>query len=313
MNVLFFGTPATAVPFIDWLRQNTTLTGAVCRADKPAGRGHEETAPPVKQYAQENGIPVFQPVGPWNDAAIGPLRDANADIGIVVAYGRILPKTVYALPKHGCLNIHFSLLPAYRGAAPIQWSLINGEKKTGVTAFWLDDGLDSGPICHQEEMAVDPDDNALTLREKLIPVGLYVLEQVFEKLARGEAPRTPQTGTGPIAAMLTKDLGRVRWVEKAASIVNLVRGVYEWPGASTVYRTPDGSEKILKIQKASALAAVGKAAPGTVVEAVKDQGIVVNAGDGAVLLREVQPEGKRPMSAWAFWQGARLAVGDRLG
>jgi methionyl-tRNA formyltransferase len=154
VKTLFFGTPEIAVPFLHWLSQHSNVVGVVCRPDEPVGRGYTLTPPPTKVFAEKKGIPVFQPIGPWTDGTIELLKNLGADIGIVVAYGRILPRSVFSTPTHGCVNIHFSLLPQYRGAAPMQWSLMNGETQTGVSAFWLEEGLDSGPLFHQRSVMI---------------------------------------------------------------------------------------------------------------------------------------------------------------
>jgi methionyl-tRNA formyltransferase len=192
----------------------------------------------------------------------------------------------------------------------MQWSLIQGEARTGVTAFWLEEGLDTGPICRQADIAVDERDNAVTLREKLIALGGQVLDGVLDDAAAGRAARIPQAGTPTFAPPLKKENGVIRWSSTAREIVNLIRGVVEWPGAVTTFR-PDGTEKKLKIFRASATEGRGKT-PGEILGA-DAKGIVVQSADEAVLLEEVQPEGKKAMPAWSFWQGARLKAGDKFG
>lgn len=311
MKVLFFGTPPVAVPFLEWLTAHSRVVGVVCRPDEPAGRGLALTPPPTKVAAMRSGLPVFQPEGPWTEETTAGLAALQADIGIIVAYGRILPRPVFMAPRLGSINIHFSLLPLYRGAAPIQWSLIRGESKTGVTAFWLEEGLDSGPIFHQQELLVDPADNVRTLREKLVRTGMDVLGRVMDDAAAGRLLRTPQEGTSTLAPQLKKEDGRISWEKPAADIVNLVRGVMEWPGASTSYRPEGGSPKNLKIFRATP--GTGGRGPNGGIISVDQNGIMVKTPDGAVRLEEVQPEGKKPMPAWSFWQGARLKIGDKLG
>jgi methionyl-tRNA formyltransferase len=314
VKVLFFGTPEVAVPFLEWLMFHQTVVGVVCRPDQPVGRGYKLTSPPTKIFGQTKGVPIFQPVGHWSPDTVGKISDTKADVGVVVAYGRILPKAVFMAPRLGSINIHFSLLPKYRGAAPMQWSLIRGETKTGVTAFWLEEGLDSGPICRQKEIPIEPSDDTVTLRQKLIPVGIQVLEQVFKDLEAGRIIKNPQEGAPTLAPQLTKETGQIQWKSDAPSIVNLVRGVREWPGAATRFSSQGGSSKQLKIFKAEAHISREKPkTPGTILAADQDQGIVVQAGQGLVLVKQLQPEGKKEMSAWSFWQGARLEVGAQLG
>jgi methionyl-tRNA formyltransferase len=312
LKVLFFGTPQVAVPFLEWLTAHATVVGVVCRPDEPVGRGLTVTPPPAKVAAGRTAIPVFQPSGPWTDERVAELAALQADIGIIVAYGRILPRPVFMAPRMGSINLHFSLLPKYRGAAPIQWSLIRGETRTGVTAFWLEEGLDSGPIFHQAETGVDPTDNVSSLREKLVKLGIGVLDRVMTDAAAGRLIRRPQEGTPTLAPQLKKEDGRISWQSPARDIVNLVRGVAEWPGATTTYRPDGGPAKALKIFRASLSPGCSEGKTGAIVGAA-DGGIIVMAGDGGVRLEEVQPEGKRPMPAWSFWQGARLKMGDKLG
>lgn len=302
MKILFFGTPQIAVPFLQWLTEHEDVIGVVCKPDEPAGRGYELKVPPTKVFAQSKNIPVFQPSGAW------PLLPP-ADVGIAVAYGRIMPKTVYAAPRLGSLNIHFSLLPKYRGAAPMQWALINGEQETGVTAFWLDDGMDTGAVAKQKKIAIEPSDNAITLREKLVSLGLTVLEETMEDLKKNNIVKEPQQGPPSLAPLLKKETGRIDWAKPAAAIANLVRGVMEWPGAYT-----NVHQKLLKILKVHVDTVKCAAAnPGEILEADPKKGVAVQTGAGRLYLLDVQPEGKKPMPSWAFWQGAHLKVGDRLG
>jgi methionyl-tRNA formyltransferase len=312
LNVLFFGTPHIAVPFLDWLIKNTNVVGVVCRPDEPSGRGQKISAPPTKIRAVENNIPSFQPTGPWTPEMIGEFKNLKADIGIVVAYGRILPPAVFSAPRLGSINLHFSLLPKYRGAAPMQWALINGESKTGVSAFWLEAGLDSGPLFYQSAVAIDPEDNLPRLREKLVPAGVAVLERVIGDVAAGRLVHTPQQGEMSLAPILKKEMGRVAWERPAPAIANLVRGLCEWPGVSTTYRSADGTTRQLKITRARAMDRTGGPASGTIVEMKKNEGLVVACGEGQLLISELQPEGKKPMAAEAFWLGARLKIGDHF-
>jgi methionyl-tRNA formyltransferase len=311
VKVLFFGTPQIAVPFLDWLYQHEHVVGVVCQPDQPVGRGHEVTSPPVKEFAIINRIPVFQPAGPWTPDTTKTLKELGADLGIAVAYGRLMPEAVFMAPRLGTLNVHFSLLPKYRGAGPMQWALINGETETGVTTFWLEKEMDSGPIFRRDALTVEPADDALTLKEKLVALGVSQLEKVITDIAAGHIVKEPQKGAPSFAPMLKKENGKIDWKKNPAVMVNLVRGVVEWPVAFTTYQSFDGSRKTLKILRAEADATVpGHKAPGRILAAAKKTGIMVECGAGALLLKIVQPEGKKPMDAWAFWQGARLSVGD---
>ncbi|MCB4756320.1 MAG: methionyl-tRNA formyltransferase [Elusimicrobia bacterium] len=315
MKVLFFGTPALTIPYLEWLLKNETVVGVVCRPDEPVGRGYEIAPPPTKKLAKELGLPVFQPKGPWEPSLVQSLKGLGAEVGIVVAYGRIIPKDVFLAPKLGSLNVHFSLLPKYRGAAPIQWSLIRGEKETGVSLFWLEEGLDSGPLFSQAAQVISPEDDALTLREKLVPLGVDLLAKAMADLKAGRLPRKPQEGEVILAPPLKKEDGVIDWKKPAEEIVNLVRGVVEWPVAHTAFKDREGHSKQLKIYKAAVDSAPpGRGGqPGEIVEGRINEGLLVQAGEGRLLLRQVQPESGKLMSAWAFWQGARLPIGTVLG
>jgi methionyl-tRNA formyltransferase len=307
MNILFFGTPHIAVPFLQWLDEHHTVVGVVCQPDKPAGRGYDVQPPPTKIFAEQRHIPVFQPAGKWEESTVAQLKKIDADIGVAVAYGRIMPEPVYQTPKLGTINVHFSLLPKYRGAAPMQWALVNGEKETGVSVFWLVKEMDAGPIFHQAAIPLAPEDDARALQEKLIQLGITVLSSAFNDLAENRLIKAPQTGTPTMAPLIKKEDGRVVWAKNAEAIVNLVRGFSEWPVAYT--EMPVG--KRLKIQKA-AIGPGKKGEPGKILSASEKEGIVIHAGEGTVALLTVQPEGKKAMPAWAFWQGGQLKIGDTL-
>ncbi len=312
MNVLFFGTPSIAVPYLEWLSAHHNVVGVVCQPDKPVGRGYEIQAPPVKKFAQQKGLPVFQPQGRWEESTFNQLRKTSADVGIAVAYGRIMPKAAFLAPRLGTLNIHFSLLPKYRGAAPMQWALIKGEKETGVTAFWLEKEMDSGPIFHAESIKIDASDDAASLEKKLVPLGVGVLGKVFADLEQNKIVKAPQQGEPTLAPLLEKEHGNIDWSKSSESIANLIRGIREWPVAWTTVGTVGAAKKI-KILKATYEAERdGTGQPGQILQAVKDKGIIVLTGSGCIFIHEVQPEGKKPMSAWAFWQGAHLKIGERF-
>jgi methionyl-tRNA formyltransferase len=305
VKVLFFGTPQIAVPFLERLIEQHHVVGVVCKPDEPVGRGYTLTPPPTKVAALKHKLPVFQPHGPWTAETIKLLTDLGADVGIAVAYGRLMPESVYAAPRLGTLNVHFSLLPKYRGAGPMQWALINGEKETGVTMFWLETQMDTGPIFRQDKIAILPSDDALTLKEKLINLGVSQMSAVLTDIESGKIIREPQVGAPCLAPMLKKEDGRIVWNKSSNEIVNLVRGVAEWPVASTKI-----GGKTLKIHQAVLSSVAGKKEPGTIVGADKN-GISIQTGQGVVTLKSVQPEGKKGMDAWAFWQGARLNVGEK--
>lgn len=303
MKVLFFGTPNIAVPFLEWLDQHHTVVGVVCQPDKPSGRGYEIQPPPTKVFAEQKGIPVFQPAGKWEESTTHQLLKTGADIGVAVAYGRIMPESILQAARLGTVNIHFSLLPKYRGAAPMQWAIVNGEKETGVSVFWLVKEMDAGPLFHQAAIPIQPEDDARTIESKLIPLGISVLAKCFSDLEANQIVKTPQQGTPTFAHLIRKEDGRIDWRKPADSIVNLVRGFCEWPVAYT-----EASGKRFKIYKAAVVDKKGDA--GRVLSASEKEGICVAAGEKAVSISTIQPEGKKPMSAWSFWQGGHLKVGD---
>jgi methionyl-tRNA formyltransferase len=332
MKTIFFGTPAIAVPYLELLAQLSDLKAVVTTPDEPAGRGYELQPTPVKQAALKRSLPVLQPATLKDPAFLEQLAAFQAELVIVVAYGKILPAAVLQIPRHGYLNVHFSLLPAYRGAAPIQRALMNGESRTGVTLFWLDAGMDTGPIFWQQAIDVPEDADADLLREKLVQLGMDGLKTVVEQVGRGQIVRTPQTGPSSLAPSLKKEEGKIDWGRPAREIANLVRGTYPWPGAFTFVPVA-GKTQRLKILKATSIPhpsplpsrergsstegrAEGEgwsdATPGTVVHLDNGKGFVVKCGTDFLQILHVQPEGKRPMSAWDYWQGARLKIGEKL-
>jgi methionyl-tRNA formyltransferase len=276
----------------------------VTAPDKPAGRGYALTPPPVKTAAQALGVPVHQPASlkEFDPAPVGPV-----DFGLVVAYGRLIPRRLFAAPRFGLVNVHFSLLPKYRGAGPVQWTLIRGEKTTGVTLFQIDAGLDTGPIYLQREEPIRPDDNSQTLRGRLAERGLALVDELLAGLEAGTLKPRPQAGDPSAAPLLKKEDGLLRWDEfSAEEAANRVRGAYEWPGAYALWKG-----QRLKV-RAAAPAAWETGRPGEIVGVEKDRGVLVKCRTGALLLRDVQPEGKKPMPAWDFANGARLSVGAPL-
>jgi len=209
-----------------------------------------------------------------------------------------------SIPKHGFLNVHFSLLPKYRGAAPIQWALINGETETGVTLFWLDEGMDTGPILLQKKVPILPEDNADSLRNNLVEIGVICLEVALGMIELGKIAGEPQAGAASKAAILKKEDGQIDWNKPAEAIWNQMRGMTPWPGTYSGH---------LKILKAHPRLESGAGQSGVVIRVVSGEGPVVKCGKDALALLQVQPEGKKQMSAWNWWQGARLKIGDKIG
>lgn len=308
MKTIFLGTPALAVPFLKLLHQRTDVLSVVTNPDQPAGRGYESKASEVKAAALRLSLPVLQPSTAHDPAFLDAVQALSPDVGVVVAYGKLLPPALLKAPKLGFLNVHFSLLPAYRGAAPIQWALINGERETGVTLFWLDEGMDTGPLFVQKKIDIHPADDAESLRKKLVLTGVELLEEALGVLANEGRKERAQTGPASRAPILKKEDGRVDWNKPARQLVNQLRGMAPWPGVHGLA----GAAR-LKILRAQVVEGSESGVPGTVVRLVSGQGFVIKCGEGYLQILLVQPEGKKAMSAWEYWQGARLKLGEKLG
>jgi len=308
-RIVFMGTPAFAVPSLEALvRVGHRVVLAVCQPDAAAGRQLDKLLPPpVKVRAQELGIEVFQPKGVRHPKNQEPLRRAGADLFVVAAYGKILPKDVLDIPPRGCINVHGSLLPELRGAAPIQWAIAEGKTNTGVTTMLMDEGMDTGPILLQREMPIGEQETAPELSERMARLGAELLVETLQLWEQQRLEPRPQPEHGAtLAPLLRKEDGYLDWTAPAWKLACRVRGFWPWPGA--VCKTPGGAS--LKVHRARAVDGTG--APGTVL-AIQDDGIAVAAGTGVLLLEEVQPESRKRMSALDFARGARLGVGERFG
>lgn len=301
MRIVFFGTPAFAVPsLIALLQSEEDVVAVVTQPDKRRGRGHVFSPPPVKERAVERGIEIFQPVNIKEAVFLEKLASMKPGIIVVVAYGKILPAQILRLTRYGCVNVHASLLPKYRGAAPIQWAIINGEKKTGITTMFMDEGLDTGGILLQEETEICDDDNAGTLSKKLAELGASVLVRTIKGIKEGSIKPVPQTGTPSYAPPLKKEDGRLNWSSTAKEIFNFVRGMYPWPCAYCYL-----NKERIKITKVKILEGSGVA--GRVEKAGEE--LIVGTGEKLISIIELQSEGKRLMTAKAFLQGRRLKEG----
>lgn len=308
MKSLFYGTPEVAAPFLDLLAKRTQVVAVVSQPDKPAGRSLKIEPTPVKRKALELGLQVFQPVKP---AEIVPsLRALAPDFAVAVAYGRILRADALAVPRLGTLNVHFSLLPKYRGAAPVQWSLVKGETRTGVTIFWLDEGMDTGPMLLQRETEVGPDEDALELMAKLQTLGLAALDEAVAMIERGELIKNPQEGPATMAPLIKKEDGKMDLNRPAQDLHNLVRGFRSWPKA---YLELQGGQRLIVLKTGVGGLATEAAPPGTIISVARTGPVLVQCGLGSCLkLLSVQPEGKKPVTAGDFINGLRLAAGDVL-
>ena len=304
------GSPEFAVPCLRALHAQHEVALVVSQPDKPAGRGGQLTAPAVKAAAQELGLPVIQP----RSARTGELRDAmvatGAELAVVVAYGKILPRAVLEALPRGCINVHGSLLPRYRGAAPVQWAVIHGEPETGVTIMQLDEGMDTGPALLERRVAIDPDETAGELLARLGPIGAEALLEAIHRLAAGTLRPAPQDhARATHAPMLTKADGAIDFAQPAPAVAARIRGVDPWPGA---YADLRGQPVKLFRARAEPAAAGAAPAPGTVV-AIDAAGAHVACGEGAVAIRELQAAGRKRLSAAQFAAGRGIAVGDVLG
>lgn len=304
MRIVFMGTPDFAVPCLQRLLEDGHEVPAVfTQPDKPVGRHAVLTPPPVKQLALSHGIPVYQPTKMRDGTVAALLRELAPDCLVVVAYGRILPQEILDVPPRGCVNIHGSLLPRYRGAAPIQWSVIRGETVTGVTSMFMDAGMDTGDIIDTLTTPIGENETAGELFERLAPLGARLLSTTLAAIADGTVTRRPQNDAeATMAPMLEKAMGRLDLTRPARELHNQVRGMNPWPGA---FCTAGG--KTLKIHET--WVAAGSGAPGTLLCA---DPVTVACGEGALQLVTVQPEGKPRMAAEAWLRGARLPQGARL-
>jgi methionyl-tRNA formyltransferase len=307
-RILFMGTPAFALPALRILHeQSYPIIGVVSQPDRPKGRGLKEVAPPVKLLAQELGLPVFQPRKVRDESFLEVFRKLNPEMVVLVAFGQILPKDIIDYPPHKCLNIHPSLLPKYRGAAPLNWQIINGETKTGISIMIMDEGMDSGDILLQEESPLGPTETYGELHDRMAQRGARLLIQTIEQITNGTAKRISQDTSGvTFAPLLKKETGKINWNNKAADIVNLIRGLSPTPAAHT---SLDG----LPLKVFTATAGEGKVngSPGTIIEAGA-AGLSVAASDGCVILKDIQPAGKKRMPVSDFLRGHHIKTGTIL-
>jgi methionyl-tRNA formyltransferase len=308
-RAIFFGTPEFAVPCLDAACAVADVKLVITQPDRPAGRGMKLAPPPVKLLAQAHGIEVIQPTKVRTAEFAARLCAAAPDIGIVVAYGRILPAAVLGAPRLGCVNVHASILPELRGAAPIQWSIIRGAQRTGVCLMQMDEGMDTGDVLACETLEIGRDETSGQLSERLARLGAALLSTQLPRLLRGELEARPQDHTrATLAPLLRKEHGRLDWSAGASAVFDRVRGTHPWPGAFTFL----GAQRI-KIHRASVLVPAGRQGePGEIVRADR-HAIEVACGEGTLAIAELQPEGKRRQSAADFIAGFRLQPGARFG
>lgn len=307
MRTVFFGTPAIAVAALRALHETTELVGVVCQPDRRAGRGLALREPPVKIAARELGVEVHQPVKVKTGNLHEWLAERRADVALVLAYGRILPRAVLEAPRRGCMNLHASLLPRYRGAAPINWAIVHGETETGISLMQMDEGLDTGPVYATRKLAIYPGETAGELAERLAALAAEVVREDLPRAVSGELPSNPQDDSQASWAPLIKpEHTRVDWGKSASEIVNLVRGMAPRPGAHTSVRG-----KHLRLYATRAADEGVEGPPGS-VHISEQKAILVQAGEGSVEILRAQLEGKKPLDARDLVNGRALRDGDLL-
>jgi len=306
MRIVFLGTPEFAVPsFRALISHGYTVAGAFTQPDRPAGRGHKLADCPVKLEAQKAGVPVYQFQKIRSDEGVSALEALAPDLCVTAAFGQILSQRVLDIPRLGAVNVHASLLPAYRGAAPVNWCLIEGETKTGVTTMMTDKGIDTGDILLQRETAIGPEENAGQLLARLSEIGAELLIETLQKIEAGSCPRIPQDASkASYFPMLKKEMGLIDFSMSPERVVNRIRGLNPWPGAYALL--PEG---MLKIHKARPVSRLREAVPGEIVESSAKKGLVVACGGGAVEVLEMQAPNAKPMTAKAYLAGKSLPVG----
>lgn len=302
-RVIFMGTPEFAVPCLAALYEHCDVIGVVTQPDKPRGRGQKLVPSPVKAWAEAHGLPVWQSKRIKEEDFTAFLEEQKPDLMVVVAFGQILSQRILDIPPYGCINVHGSLLPRYRGAAPMQWCVIDGEKKTGITTMFMDAGLDTGDMLLKAEFPIGPDTTLEEVHDGLMALGAKVLIDTLEELSAGTLKRIPQTGESNYAPMLTKETGHIHWQDRAQKIHNLVRGLDSWPGAYTFL-----AGKKYKIWRTRCTTEKTEAQPGTILRADKKEGLFVAAGDGVLEITELQAPGKKRMAAKDYLNGHAIAL-----
>lgn len=306
MPIIFFGSPRFAVPSLKALVEaGEDVVLVVTQPDKIRGRGNKILPTPVKVLARELNIEVLEPLSLKDESLRDRFMKIRPEFIIVVAYGKILPGKILKIPASGCINLHASLLPKYRGAAPIQWAIIRGEEKTGVTTMLMDEGLDTGPVFLKKELRIDNEDNAESLGVKLSEIGASLLIETIRGIREGILEPVPQEGEPSYAPPLKKEDGNIDWNKSAMEIFNLIRGTYPWPGAHCII----AGERV-RILKAMPLND-SRVRPGYIERVTRDE-LLIGTGKGLLSILEIQPSGRSAMTIKAFLQGRRLNAGSKL-
>jgi len=310
LKILFMGTPEFAATSLKaLLGAGYPVVGVVTQPAKPAGRGGKLRPSPVKEVALAHNLPLFQPRRLRRPEVVAQLRELGADLTVVVAYGQILSRGALEISPLGSINVHGSLLPRWRGAAPIQRAIMAGDTETGVCTMWMDEGMDTGDVCLTARVPIGPDATGGEVHDRLAEVGAELLVETLRRIEAGDAPRIPQPAEGvTYASKLEREDEQIDWSRPAQVLHNQIRALNPWPGAYTT-----GPKGTLKVWRTSLLPDTAPGAePGTVLQLVRGEGFVVATGDGALLVREVQPPGKGRMDAWSYVNGGGARVGTRF-
>ncbi len=316
MRILFMGTPDFSLQFLRKIMESDEIVAIVTQGDRPSKRGHRLEYSGVKKFALQKNIALFQPEKIADSNFVRNIKELTPDLIVVVAFGKILLPEVLSIPQKGCVNIHFSLLPKYRGPAPVQWALLEGNSYTGVSSIFMKEEVDTGDVILQKKVSIDPEDNYLTLQNKLCEAGVVLLEETLNLIREERVSGHPQDNSGiSYAPLLKKSDGQINWNDSSRRILNRIRALNPWPGT---YVEIKSGEKV-KILRAKIIPAPVEAdkggfpKPGRIVGIRKGEGFVVACGEGSLLVTRVQPESKSIQRAYDYLQGARLTVGDMWG
>ena len=311
MNIVFMGTPDFSVPsLLGLIKNDHRILAVVTQPDRPKGRGKKVKHPPIKDIALKHNIEVLQPLKLKEESFVEYLKSLKPDLIIVIAYGKILSKEILSIPQYGCINVHASLLPSYRGAAPIHWAIINGEKKTGVTTMYMDTGLDTGDMILKGETEILEDMTAGELHDILAELGKNILLNTIEKIQQKKVVRKVQNHKEhTYAPMLDKNVGKINWCHSAENIVNLIRGTNPWPGAYSIL-----NDQKIKLWKAKVYQGFDqKDKAGTILEYIPDTGWIVQTGKGCIIIEEIQMPNSTKMSVDSYVRGHNVSTGTILG